>query len=318
MIVIRLRQDGNLEESFGNGGVRLIPNRLGTSKEEVRAARETENDGNGPSTAQSNGGFSAAEDPNGKIVLVSNFTRHQRAVALRLNSDGSTDQSFNGGVVIVELQGVEHLWTSARGVAVQEDGKVLVCGQYGDDTHRAVFVMRFDTEGRVDTTFNLNRPVTITSSEYIDFRSIHVSKTAILVAGEASRDGVNHGLIVVLNTSGSYNLVFNKGAPLFSKLMSGSMFWRQCALQSNGSIVVVGVGGELGSRDRSVVTARYRTDGSLDSTFNNGKGFAVYESEIGTLVSDDMVVMEDGRIVICAFWMDTNIRFGGWVLRYLG
>ncbi|MDF9904948.1 hypothetical protein [Pseudomonas sp. AP3_22 TE3818] len=323
LIVIRLRQDGNLEESFGNGGIRLIPEedfRLGTSNGEVCVDRETENDGNGPSTAQSNEGFSAAEDPHGKIVLVSNtidFTGRQKAVALRLNSNGSTDQSFNGGFAVVELQGVEHLWSSARGVAVQ-DGKVLVCGQYGDGAHRAVFVMRFDTEGKVDAQFNLNRPVTITSSEYIDFRSIHVSETAILVAGEAIRDGVKHGLIVVLNTSGSYNLVFNNGAPLYSNLIPGSLYWRQCALQSNGSIIVVGVGGEIGSRDLSLVTARYCTDGSLDSTFNNGKGFAVYENEIGTHTSDDVVVMKDGRIVICASWADANLRFGGWMLRYLG
>ncbi|WP_339545335.1 hypothetical protein [Pseudomonas sp. RA_35y_Pfl2_P32] len=324
LIAIRLRQDGSLEQSFGNGGVRLIPEedfRRGTTNVAVRVAQKIENDGNDPSTAQGNSGGAVAEDPDGKIVLVSNTfdsTGRQKAVALRLNPDGSTDQSFNGGFAIVELQGVAHLWSSARDVAVQSDGKVVVCGQYGDNDRRAVFVMRFNSQGKVDAEFNSNRPVTITASEYIDFRSIRVSKTAILVVGEANRSGVNHGLIVMLNSSGSYNLVFNNGAPLFSNLMPGFLYWRQCALQSEGTVIVTGVGRGTDTRELSVVTARYRADGKLDSTFNDGKGFAVFENEMGTHVTDGMDVMEDGRIVICASWLDLNIKSGGWVLRYLG
>lgn len=287
----------------------------------MRVAQMTENNGNEPSTAQGNSWVAVAEDSDGKIALVSNTfdaTGRQKAVALRLNADGSADQSFNGGFAIVELQGVAHLWSSARGIALQADGKVVVCGQYGDNNGRAVFVMRFNSQGKVDADFNLNRPVTITDSEEIDFRSIRLSETAILLVGQARREGVEHGLIVVLNSSGSYNLVFNNGAPLFSNLMSGSLSWRECALQSDGSIIVVGVGRETSSRDLSVVTARYRADGTLDPAFNDGQGFAVFENDIGTHITDDMDVMEDGRIVICAFWMDANIRFGGWVLRYLG
>ncbi|MFO3797224.1 MAG: hypothetical protein ACK8QZ_08080, partial [Anaerolineales bacterium] len=288
LIAIRLRQDGNLEQSFGNGGVRLIPEedfRRGTSNETMRVAQMTENNGNEPSTVQGNSWGAVAEDSDGKITLASNtfdVTGRQKAVVLRLNADGSTDLSFNGGFAIVELQGVAHLWSSARGIAVQADGKVVVCGQYGDNEGSAVFVMRFNSQGKVDKDFNSDRPVTITPSEYIDFRSIRVSETAILVVGEANRAGVKHGLIVVLNRSGSYNLVFNNGAPLYSNLMPGSSYWRQCALQSNGAVIVTGLGSEIGSRDLSVVTARYRPDGTLDPAFNDGQGFAVFENDIGT------------------------------------
>ena len=329
LIVIRLRQDGSLVESFGDGGARFIPEedfRLEPRGVEVRVGQEDEKDVNGAFTAQGNGGLSAAEDPDGKIVLASNtfdLFGDQKAVVLRLNANGSTDQSFNGGFAIVELRGVRHHWSSVRGVAVQVDGKVLVCGQYGDNESRAVFVMRFDAAGKVDAEFNRDRPVTIPSSEWIDFRSISVRKTAaaderIVVVGEATRAGVPSGLTVVLNTSGSYNLVFNNGEPLFSTLLFEQLYWRQCVLQTDGSVVAVGRADGAGYQKGVAVTARYRTDGSLDPIFNDGKGFAVFEREYGVQLSDGAVVMEDRRIVICGMWSGPNITFGGWVVRYLG
>ena len=333
LFIVRQRADGQLEPSFGEGGVLYIDFRdigraedTGVTVEPVY--RRDENNAKGGLQATGKAAVTAIEQADGKIVLVSNVSTEfmkQKGIVLSLNSDGSTNKDFNGGFVIVELPGIAHESNSGSAVAVQTDGKVLVGGNYYDESLNTLgaYLTRFDAKGQVDTGFNGGRAVTIPHSGWIAFQSITVrdSDGRIVAVGDARRDRVNNGLIVVLNTGGSFNLVFNDGKPLFSGFIAQGLVWSRGVSQRDGSIIVAGsTGNGFVTESLSAITARYRVDGSLDPTFN-GKGYAVFNEEHVFEGTHDLTVMEDGRIVICGSLFKHAEPFpvvtGGWVLRYL-
>ena len=92
------------------------------------------------------------------------------SVVMRLKADGSLDESFNGsGYVIVDIGATTN---TSYGIAVQADGKVLVCGAYQDGSGgNGVYLARLDAAGALDSEFNAGRAVLIPDDEgesYLD------------------------------------------------------------------------------------------------------------------------------------------------------
>lgn len=331
MLIVRQLPNGQLDTSLNGTGILHIPNNeFGNSKHDpMQKIIET----NSYSSNQASRAAlpSMVEQADGKFVLLtsgSDDSGKPKGIVLRRNSDGSRDLTFNGtGFAIVELADVAHVSNNAAAVAVQADGHLLVCGQFNNGRDdRGAFVTRLDAQGRLDHGFNNGHTVTIANTTQIGFNSVTVRESdgAILVAGNVQPGiGESHqGLIVVLNTSGSYNLVFNRGKPLYSALTPDGSAWYRCAWAANGSIVVAGsTGNGFPTEILTAITARLVADGSLDQTFNKGKGFAIFNGDEGYESIQDMALMEDGRIVVCGSlfnivgpWPEV---IGGWVLRYL-
>ncbi|WP_167659369.1 hypothetical protein [Pseudomonas fluorescens] len=330
LVLVRQHKDGRLDESFAEKGVRFIPyldmGRPGDVG--VRAVGRVDKTPSAENLQVANNtGPSAVQQVDGKIVLVSNTMTDsgQKGIVLRFNSDGSTDYTFNEvGFVIVELEGILYDWNSCKSVAVQRDGKVLVCGMYVRQNPETVgaFVTRFDAMGRLDASFN-GGTVTVRQSSLIDLTAITVRETdgRVVAVGRAFRDQVSHGLIVVLTAGGFFDFSFNRGQPLFSQLVPQGLTWERCALQADGSILVAGnTGRGFVTEELTAVTARFHSDGSLDPTFN-GSGFTVFDEYEGFEAMENMALMTDGRIVVCGvIWIDAEpwpYMDGGWVVRYL-
>ncbi|MGW8463785.1 hypothetical protein [Pseudomonas sp. CLCA07] len=335
LAVVRQLQSGQLDPSFGpekDGKVTINIYDLIDSRTKPGASFLTRrhDNKNGENSSQGAGdvGVAAFGQQDGKIVLVStvNFAfDHLRGIALRLNVDGSLDTSFNQkGFVLVELPGITHRWNYAAGVAVQQDGKVLVCGDFSRETSDEspdAYVIRYDQDGNVDAGFGdkKNGVVTITdSSRWLDLGSMTLkSDGGVVAVGTADQDGDREGLIVSLNPSGSFNLVFNNGKPLFSNFLEHGVSWRRCVLQTDGKLVVSGQGGgAFVDENSSVVTARYTFDGSLDVKFA-GKGWAVFNSESGIDMFRGCAVMADNRVVVSGYVSFDPTPLPGYVLRYL-
>lgn len=316
-IIIKLRENGDFNSEFGNNGVVRLA--IWGREQQSEQSSEGESDSG---KAEGNWRYSAIEDVNGKIVLVDQTLLVQgiRAIAIRLNVDGSLDDTFDRSTSRVELPGVEYTWTTASGVAVQSDTKVLVCGRYGGDLQGGIYVVRFDSEGRADPTFNNNRPF-IMPLATAGIGAIAIGKNAgvekILVVGESKEDDEKNGFIVVLNEQGSYDSAFNNGAPLFTTLYARNLVWRKCDWRPDGRIVITGIAEDPNTSHIGVLTARYRPDGSLDPQFNDGVGYVVYEGIEGRNTLRDMVVMADERIVISGFEAVGGSGFE-WILRYVG
>ena len=182
-------------------------------------------------------------------------------------------------------------------------------------------MIRYDQHGKVDASYgdNKNGLVTITdSSQWLDLVSMVLKPDGgLLAAGAASRESRRDGLIVALNSSGSFNLVFNNGKPLFSRFTEHGVAWERCVWQTDGKLVVSGQGGAAFLDEKSsVVTARYNLNGSLDTAFV-GKGWAVFNHENGVDIFTGCTVTDDRRIVVCAYTAFGTPPYPGYVLRYL-
>ncbi|UZE86363.1 hypothetical protein [Pseudomonas viciae] len=333
LYVVRHREDGQLDESFGEKGVRLLPYGSMGNPKYVGVGRrvpgwDNEESSAGAPWGSGSKGASAVQQLDGKIFLaggVSTESGQTKGIVLRLNSDGSTDYTFNGlGFAIVELEGIAYDENYTKTVAVQADGKVLVCGDYRlrSPDSRGVYVTRFDEMGRLDRSFN-GGTVTVRSSNSIYMEAIEVREIdgSIVAIGEALRDGIYNGLMFVLTSGGFFDFNFNRGQPLFSTLVPQGLKWRRCALQADGSIIVAGTTGRgFATEEATALTARFRSDGSLDQTFN-GTGFIVFDEDETYESLEDMTIMKDGRIVVCGLtWVEAKpwaYAAGGWVIRYL-
>ena len=186
--------------------------------------------------------------------------------------NGSVDTTFNGtGVIVIKLGMADPEENEAISIALQKDGKVLVCGAYVAGKIVSSYITRYNASGELDSSFNGGRPVVIESPDFgmISASTISVrdSDGTIVVVGGAydkwsSTPSTETPWIAVLNSSGSFSLVFNNGKPLFSRVVSSNSTWQNCAWQEDGDAIFVS----------GTVVARYLLSGQLDLSFN-GKGW---------------------------------------------
>jgi uncharacterized delta-60 repeat protein len=94
-----------------------------------------------------------AVQPDGKIVAWSpsySDTQHPSTVA-RVNADGSLDTSFDGdGIVHLTWPGGYQNEMSFGGIAVQSDGKIVVCGGHQSPTSHNFDLARLNPDGTFD------------------------------------------------------------------------------------------------------------------------------------------------------------------------
>src|SRR5437763_1925015 len=119
----RLLSAGNLDASFGNGGV-VLTDFQGATLDVAHDATPVGNAGK----------IVAVGESDGRIALA------------RYNSDGSLDSSFGDTGHVVFSQGQ---FMSGLGISQQADGKLLVAGSINQD----LAVLRFSADGALDTSF---------------------------------------------------------------------------------------------------------------------------------------------------------------------
>ncbi|WP_367373466.1 hypothetical protein [Pseudomonas lini] len=329
LAIVRQFEDGQLDASFGNDGKVIIKtNELldscvgADAKFLTRRHNEksAETHGNVPVTAA----VSAAEQQDGKLVLVSTVVfdfDNSLGIVLRLDVDGSLDKTFNQtGFVFVNLPGVTHSWTFAQGVAIQGDGKVLVCGDFirnETGAFQEAYVLRYLEDGTVDSEYGASGLVTIKGNgTKFSLEAMALKPDGgIVAAGTSTTHGKGAGLLVALNPSGDFNLVFNNGKPVISDFLPNGLSWRRCALQTDGKIIVTGQGGsEPLDENSTMVTARYLADGSRDQLFGDD-GWADFNDGAGLVLHRDSVVTVGNQVVVCGRIIKP---VQGHVVRYLG
>lgn len=192
-----------------------------------------------------------ALQPDGKIVAVGasavDGPSAEDFVLARYNTDGSLDMTFSGdGRQTTEFAGARG---SARDVALQADGKIIVVGTSSDpdpDADGFVFaVARYNPDGSLDTTFSGDGRQT---TELVDlFAGGQAAAVAIqpdgkiVAVGHETGGGSSGGdfAVVRYNTDGSLDASFSADGIQITDT-SGEGFAGDVAVQPNGRIVVVG------------------------------------------------------------------------------
>jgi len=263
----------------------------------------------GPRSSEAN---SVVVQNDGKIVVVGysqNGSNNDFAV-VRYNTDGSLDTTFDSdGKQTTDISGND----VASSVVVQSDGKIVAAGYATIATKRQFAVVRYNTDGSLDTTFSGDgKQTTALGSARDESFSIVLQSDGKIVAAGYSDNGSNYDFAVVrYNIDGSLDTTFDTDGKQTTSIGSGNDVAYSVVLQSNGKIVAAGYA-RTGSYDGFAVV-RYNTNGSLDTTFDSdGK----QTTDIGSgAASYSVVVQSDDKIVVAGYYNNVgNADFA--VVRY--
>lgn len=250
----------------------------------------------------------------GKVLVAAtaNETNDAAAVVvLRFLADGRADAEFGTGGKVVLGQ----LGTSAMGLAVQEDGRILV----GGSSVSGFAVARLDAAGTIDTTFN----AAYSNFGYQrglqgDYSSLALASDGkVVVAGSLSGATNSTCLAVVrLDPDGSFDTSFADGGLLLRPPPAGystcSESVASVAARPDASIVVGGSLSQAGGPvSRWFRITKITPAGALDRTFGD-QGTVTTDLSRGTATRDGylraMTVQTDGKIVAAGM---SNQRTGG-------
>lgn len=214
--------------------------------------------------------------PDGKFVVAGYFNvvngNPQRRV-VRLNADGSQDMTFatpNGfidGLVFSD-------------VAVQADGKIVVCGDFSlYDNFSRWRVMRFNTNGSVDQTFNTSTPIA-----GVVWDILPLPNGKIFIGGAFPLEDANffYNNIGRLNSDGSIDTNFNHA----NVIMEGEGY--SILQQPDGKIIIGGFIYYVNDQKKRGVV-RLNADGTLDAGFNPAPNL---------LYALDVALQADGKILV--------------------
>ena len=205
-----------------------------------------------------------------KIILVGYFNRIGSLYKgiIRLNPDGTKDQTFNIG------NGANNYM---KNVCIQNDGKIIVIGDFTTfNGSVANKIVRLNPNGSVDNTFNTgsgpNKEIYSVTTDAND---------KIIVCGKfTSFNGINVGYLASLNDDGSVNSNSSVGA---------NNIIYEARVQIDNKILIYG---EFSSYNNSPANkiARLNSDGTIDQTFVSGNGFDTSPSSI-ELQSDNKILL---------------------------
>jgi uncharacterized delta-60 repeat protein len=247
----RLLPNGTPDTSFNSGGIGFQMITSGGDQAYVRAI---------------------ASQPNGKVLIGGKFDDVNgvfRPKIARLNSDSTVDASFQ---INATPQG--NYFSNLRevyNIRVQNDGKIIVSGnfQYVVNGATKENLVRLDSNGSIDSTFNLGVPV----NDDFGATGNGTNKVALFNDGKllvgTSRIGSIHSnpAPLKLTATGAIDTSFN--ATIVNTV--NSLFINDVAIQPDGKILIGGRYSVVSGTNPTSVTrsfiARLNPDGSTDQTF---------------------------------------------------
>lgn len=226
----------------------------------------------------------------GKIVAAG-VSFSDFAVA-RYKSDGSLDSTFGtGGIATYDFDGFPD---RARGVAIQTDGKIVVVGEANVSAAQQFGVVRYNSNGTLDTGFGAGGVVTTdfaTQNDYAYAVAIQ-SNGKIVVAGNVSVGGLFYFGLARYETNGALDGTFGTGGKV-SNFTNG--YAKAVAIQPDGKIVAGGTV-QTGGSDPDFAIARYNSNGTLDTTFNASGEAATDFSGTGDSF-EGLALQSDGKML---------------------
>ena len=213
----------------------------------------------------------------GKLLVggdFNNFNGHTCNNLIRLNTDGSRDNSFNNNETGPD--------NTVSAITIQPDNKILIGGSFTSYNGQVVStIVRVNIDGTVDTNFK--RPVALSVGQVF---SIIVQTDGKIVVGGfyGTTSSLAASYITRLNSDGTIDGTFYYGGNVANGIV------RTLALQPDGKILVGGDFAKYGNANVGCIT-RINTDGSKDASFNAsgvGANSGVYT----------MALQSDGKVLI--------------------
>lgn len=303
--ILRLNQDGSLDQTFGTNGKTQLFGAFASSAWEV--------------SLQSDGKIVAAGGGNG--------TRKARTAwhIGRLTSDGKPDSSFgNNGEVAIDAfgGGIRALIIQPIKVGTTVEERILVGGSGNQrNSYWAMGLMRLTPTGALDQSFGPSQSGSVftdicNSDNWVEGIVLD-SANNILTAGTTSVGGGRNIVLTRYSENGTLDTAFgSKKSGFIITNIFGSGYWtdwdvaKNAAMQSDGKILVSGMTSTDTEFTGHFAVVRFNADGSLDNTFGHGGAAAVHMGGGGYKIA---IQPWDGKIVQVG-WV-TAVNFP--VIRYL-
>ena len=231
--LVRLNTDGSIDLTFNSGGT-------GFNNTVIPVVIQSDN----------------------KILVGGYFTTYNgitcSAHLVRLNTDGSIDNTFNSGGTGFSGGGY------GNNIVIQPDNKILITGGiiYNSIT-LPNGITRLNVNGSLDNTFNSGGTGFSGGTPYA--LQIQLDNKILLGGDFTVYNGVSKNRIVRLNSDGSIDNTFNSGGTNFNDYV------RAISISTITNKILVG--GNFTTYNSLLYPARLvrlNTDGSIDLTFNSG------------------------------------------------
>lgn len=274
VLLARYTKDGQLDQGFGNNGVVIY-------------------DGGGTDHK----GLGLALSPDGSIIITGYIrsATDRNILVLKFLSNGSLAKSY-----IYSSAG--RFTDIGFGVAVQQDGKIVVVGEQSNGINQDIVLLRLDTDLVLDPTFGSGGIVTFNGGANANdkgFAVIIQNDNKIVVAGAEVPAGKTKEDVLLLrfNSNGSLDPGFgSNGVFTYSHTGDYSDYGNCLQLQADGRIVIAGAFYD-GLRYETLLL-RVNPDGTLDGGFGAG-GVVFYQGP--SQVYDyayGVAIQADGRILV--------------------
>ena len=239
-----------------------------------------------------------------------------------LAADGDLDTTFGtNGIATYDFNGTPANTDNddAYDVAVQPDGKVVMVGRaYVTSSDRALAVMRFNTNGTLDTAFgNGGRIINDYTNDGDEFWGVVIQPDGKIIA-VGYVDGTRTRIVARYNSDGTTDTTFGTNgiftAPLAYSNNTVTQDNAKVLLQPDGKILVCGTHKLESGADRFGVY-RLNSNGTLDTTFGDSGQATARFTTFAPNLGDRPFGMElqaDGKIVAAGYANAENVAVARW------
>lgn len=255
----RYNIDGTLDATFDGDGI--VTTTIGASSFARTVALQTD------------GKIVVGGDSGGQFALT------------RYNIDGTLDTTFDGDGIVTTTN-----LSAAAGydLVIQGNDKIVLAGQSNFGGAVTATLARFNSDGSLDTTFDIDGIVTTPTG---DVRAAALqSDGKIIIAGQSA----SHFFLARYNSNGSPDTTFDSDGVVSTTIGTAS-FAMDLAIQPDGKIIA---SGSSTSGTINLALARYNTNGSPDTTFDTDGivTTTIVTSNIGN--KQAVALQTDGKIIV--------------------
>lgn len=213
--------------------------------------------------------------------------------------DGNLDISFgNNGIVKTDINNMIQAFNQ---LVIQNDGKIIVLGESstGTTAGRETFLLRYNPDGSVDSTFGINGMVTTPTLVSDLLQTAKIQNDGKIIAAGYTNDG--DFLVCRFTSEGVPDFTFGNNGVVITNFIVGipkdSVDRANCiAIQNDGKILVGGIAKYYSNYPYAIV--RYNTDGTLDNSFGiEGKTLIDHDYYLATGYKEinDILIVPDGK-----------------------
>ncbi len=306
--------DGDLDPSFGTGGIAYIT-------PDLVAAQELQP-------------FGAIVLPDGKILFGGSldapttvpFEQEYRGMLARFNADGTVDASFGNssiaGVVALPQLVSDHRMENIESFARFDDGSLVAVGISQVTSAEKGFVVKMDENGAIDTTFAGGTGYVLIPLYYAHAVGID-SQGRIVVAGETIDTGVYTANVMRFNADGTPDTTFgDNGTVSLAWDGAGNSGYLATLIVTGDDGVIVGgryeVYGSGAGADYAI--ARLDATGAPDTTFGDTGSRVFHDPTDSSMINAIMRIAAtpDGGIAWAGYYYVSDTGANPLIVGHLG